>query len=86
MSEHDDEQEAAAQRDQAQHFTTNRYVDVAKLNEALIDVFGERGIRGTSLELEIDEAYWRKFSDDPWSGNIYTYRFGFETKPGKAIE
>lgn len=58
-----------------EHFLPDREVNLAKLNRALQDVFGEPGLRGMRVELEIDEAYWRQICGDPWSGNIYRYNF-----------
>lgn len=57
------------------HFLPDREVNLAKLNKALADVYGEPALRGTRLELEIDEEYWRQVCGDPWSGNIYKYNF-----------
>jgi hypothetical protein len=47
----------------------------AKLNKALADVYGEPALRLRKLEVEIDEDYWIQVCGDPWSGNIYQYRF-----------
>jgi len=57
------------------HFLPDREVNLAKLNKALVDVFGEPALRGKSLDLTIDEEYWRQVCSDPWSGNVYKYRF-----------
>ena len=51
--------------------------DLAKVNKALQDVFGEsfKG-RIKSIELEIDPKKVGRFDDDGgWSGNIYRYSF-----------
>jgi hypothetical protein len=53
----------------------DREVNLAKLNKALSDVFGEPALSGTKLHLEIDEEYWKKICGDPWSGNVYKYNF-----------
>lgn len=58
-----------------QHFLPDREVNLAKLNKALADVYGEPAFRGTRVELEIDEEYWRQVCEDPWSGNVYKYHF-----------
>ena len=58
-----------------QHFLPDREVNVAALNKALADVFGEPALRGTRLNLEIDEEYWTQICGDPWSGNVYKYNF-----------
>ncbi|MBI4032587.1 hypothetical protein HY374_02680 [Candidatus Berkelbacteria bacterium] len=57
------------------HFLPDREVNLAKLNQALADVFGEPALAGTKLELHIDEDYWKKICGDPWSGNVYKYNF-----------
>ena len=62
-------------RGYVQHFLPDREVNVAKLNKALADVFGEPGLRGKRLDLEIDEDYWIQICGDPWSGNVYRYNF-----------
>jgi hypothetical protein len=48
-----------------EHFLPDREVNVARLNRALADVFGEPGL----------EEYWRQICADPWSGNVYKYNF-----------
>jgi hypothetical protein len=58
-----------------EHFLPDREVNLAKLNKALADVFGEPGLRGMRMDLEIDEEYWRMICGDPWSGNVYRYNF-----------
>jgi hypothetical protein len=58
-----------------EHFLPDREVNLASLNKALVDVFGEPGLRGTKLELQIDEEYWKQICSDPWSGNAYKYNF-----------
>lgn len=57
------------------HFLPGREVNLAKLNKALADVYGEPALRGTRLELEIDQEYWEQICSDPWSGNAYKYNF-----------
>lgn len=58
-----------------EHFLSDREVNLGKLNKALADVYGEPALRGTRMELEIDEEYWRQVCSDPWSGNVYKYNF-----------
>ncbi|HEX5781145.1 MAG TPA: hypothetical protein VFX80_04460 [Solirubrobacteraceae bacterium] len=58
------------------HFLPDREVNLGRLNKALVDVFGEPALRGTSMELEIDKEYWLQVCSDPWSGNVYRYNFG----------
>lgn len=62
-------------RGHVQHFLPDREVNIGKLNKALADVFGEPALRGKRLELEIDKEYWIQICGDPWSGNVYKYRF-----------
>lgn len=62
-------------RGYAEHFLPDREVNLAKLNKALADVFGEPALRGTRMELEIDEEYWLQICGDPWAGNVYRYHF-----------
>lgn len=62
-------------RGYVEHFLPDREVNLAKLNKALADVFGEPALRGLELDLKIDEEYWRQVCGDPWQGNIYKYRF-----------
>lgn len=62
-------------RGHIKHFLPDRELNLAKLNKALADVYGEPGLRLKKLELEIDEEYWLQICQDPWSGNIYQYRF-----------
>lgn len=62
-------------RGYVQHFLPDREVNLAALNKALADVFGEPALRTTRLQLEIDEEYWTQICGDPWSGNIYKYHF-----------
>lgn len=57
------------------HFLPDREVNLAKLNKALADVFGEPALRGLNMQLEIDEEYWTQVCGDPWSGNVYKYNF-----------
>lgn len=70
-----EEAEGYTSRGHIQHFLEDREVNLAALNKALADVFGEPGLRTRRLELEIDEDYWRQICGDPWSGNIYRYNF-----------
>jgi hypothetical protein len=67
--------EGYTSRGYVQHFLPDREVNLAKLNKALADVFGEPALRGTKLELEIDREYWLQICSDPWSGNVYKYNF-----------
>lgn len=62
-------------RGYVEHFLPDREVNLAVLNKALADVFGEPALRGRRLELEIDEEYWLQICGDPWSGNVYKYNF-----------
>lgn len=62
-------------RGYVEHFLPDREVNLAALNKALADVFGEPALRGTKLDLEIDEKYWTQICHDPWSGNVYKYAF-----------
>jgi hypothetical protein len=57
------------------HFLPDREVNLAKLNKALADVYGEPALRLRKLEVEIVEEYLIVVCGDPWSGNIYQYRF-----------
>jgi hypothetical protein len=57
------------------HFLPDVEVNLAKLNKALADVYGEPALRIRNLNLEIDEEYWRQICSDPWSGNIYRYNY-----------
>lgn len=70
-----DESEGYTTRGYIEHFLDDREVNLAVLNKALADVFGEPGLRGRRMELEIDEDYWRQICGDPWSGNVYKYNF-----------
>lgn len=67
--------EGYSSRGHIRHFLPDREVNLAKLNKALADVFGEPALRVSDLSLRIDEEYWRQVCSDPWSGNVYTYRF-----------
>jgi hypothetical protein len=58
-----------------EHFLPDREVNLAHLNKALADVYGEPALRLRRLEVEIDEEYWRQVCSDPWSGNVYKYNF-----------
>lgn len=68
-----------------EHFLPDREVSLAKLNQALVDVFGEPAFRGTKMELEIDKEYWIQVCGDPWSGNVYRYNFRQPSKPDESI-
>ncbi len=69
------ESEGYTSRGHVAHFLPDREVNLAKLNKALADVFGEPALRATKLHLEIDEEYWKQICGDPWSGNVYKYNF-----------
>jgi hypothetical protein len=73
--------EGYSSRGHVKHFLPDREVNFAKLNKALADVFGEPALRVTDLSLRIDETYWRQVCSDPWSGNVYTYRFRSPDSP-----
>lgn len=62
-------------RGYVQHFLPDREVNLAQLNQALADVFGEPALRMLDMKLTIDEEYWRQLCGNPWSGNVYQYRF-----------
>lgn len=70
-----EESEGYTSRGHVAHFLPDREVNIASLNKALVDVFGEPGLRPTRVEIEIDEDYWTQICGDPWSGNIYRYSF-----------
>ncbi|WP_349606355.1 hypothetical protein [Cupriavidus sp. DF5525] len=67
--------EGYSSRGHIKHFLPDREVNLAKLNKALADVFGEPALRLTELSMRIDEEYWKQICGDPWSANVYTYRF-----------
>ena len=67
--------EGYTSRGYIRHFLPDREVNLAHLNEALADVFGEPALRLMKMNLTIDEATWRQVCSDPWSGNIYRYAF-----------
>ncbi len=67
--------EGYTSRGHVEHFLPDREVSVASLNKALVDVFGEPGLRLRRAVIEIDEDYWTQICGDPWSGNIYRYAF-----------
>ncbi len=67
--------EGYTSRGHIQHFLPDREVNLARLNQALADVFGEPAFRGVRAEIVIDEEYWRQICGDPWSGNVYKYNF-----------
>lgn len=70
-----EESEGYTSRGYIEHFLPDREVNLAALNKALADVFGEPALRGRRMELEIDEEYWLQICSDPWSGNVYKYNF-----------
>lgn len=70
-----DESVGYTTRGYIEHFLPDREVNLAALNKALADVFGEPALRGRHMELEIDEEYWVQICGDPWSGNVYKYHF-----------
>ena len=57
------------------HFLPDREVNLAKMNRALADVFGEPTLRMMNMTLEIDKENWVQISGNQWSGNIYQYSF-----------
>ncbi len=67
--------EGYTSRGYIRHFLPDREVNLAHLNKALADVFGEPALRMLEMELHIDEQYWRQVCSDPWSGNAYRYSF-----------
>ncbi len=67
--------EGYSSRGYIHHFLPDREVNVATLNKALQDVYGEPGLRVTKMKLEIDEDYWMQLCQDPWSGNIHSWSF-----------
>ena len=67
--------EGYTSRGYIRHFLPDREVNLAHLNQALADVFGEPALLATKFELEIDESAWRQLCSDPWSGNLYRYAF-----------
>lgn len=67
------------------HFLPDREVNLGRLNQALIDVFGEPALRGTRMEVEIDKEYWIQVCSDPWSGNVYRYNFARIARPDESI-
>lgn len=62
-------------RGYVEHFLPDREVNLAQLNQALADVYGEPALRMLSMQLVIDEVYWKQLCGNPWDGNIYQYRF-----------
>jgi hypothetical protein len=69
------ESEGYTSRGHVKHFLPDREVNLAKLNKALADVYGEPALRLKKLVIEIDEDYWTQICGDQWSGNIYKYSF-----------
>jgi len=78
--------EGYSSRGHIRHFLPDREVNLAHLNKALADVFGEPALRLTDMSLRIDEGYWRQVCSDPWSGNVYTYRFRSPDSPVSELE
>jgi hypothetical protein len=78
--------EGYSSRGHIKHFLPDREVNLAHLNKALADVFGEPALRLTEMSLKIDEAYWLQVCSDPWSGNVYTYRFRAPDSPINEVE
>ena len=70
-----EESEGYTSRGYIEHFLPDREVNLAAVNKALADVFGEPALIGRHMELEIDEEYWQMICSDPWSGNVYKYHF-----------
>jgi hypothetical protein len=73
-------------RGYVQHFLPDREVNLAQLNKALADVFGEPALRMLKMNLEIDPQYWMQTCGNPWSGNIYQYHFLTADRPPTEIE
>ena len=78
--------EGYTSRGYIRHFLPDREVNLAHLNEALADVFGEPALRLMKMNLTIDEATWRQVCSDPWSGNIYRYAFFSPDTPINELE
>ena len=78
--------EGYTSRGYIRHFLPDREVNLAHLNEALADVFGEPALRLMKAELQIDEAMLRHVCSDPWSGNIYRYAFFSPDTPINELE
>jgi hypothetical protein len=78
--------EGYTSRGYIRHFLPDREVNLAHLNEALADVFGEPALRLMKMDLTIDEATWRQVCSDPWSGNIYRYAFFSPDTPINELE
>ena len=78
--------EGYTNRGYIRHFLPDREVNLAHLNEALADVFGEPALRLMKMEMTIDEAMWRQVCSDPWSGNIYRYAFFSPDTPINELE
>ena len=78
--------EGYTNRGYIRHFLPDREVNLAHLNEALADVFGEPALRLMKMDLTIDEATWRQVCSDPWSGNIYRYAFFSPDTPINELE
>ncbi len=78
--------EGYTSRGYIRHFLPDREVNLAHLNEALADVFGEPALRLMKMDLTIDEATWRQVCSDPWSGNIYRYAFFSPETPINELE
>ncbi|HEY2962346.1 MAG TPA: hypothetical protein VGJ37_08025 [Pyrinomonadaceae bacterium] len=78
--------EGYTSRGYIRHFLPDREVNLAHLNEALADVFGEPALRLMRMEMIIDEQMWRQTCSDPWSGNIYRYSFRSPDTPINELE
>jgi hypothetical protein len=78
--------EGYTSRGYIRHFLPDREVNLAHLNEALADVFGEPALRLMKMEMTVDEAMWRQICGDPWSGNIYRYAFFSPDTPINELE
>ena len=78
--------EGYTSRGYIRHFLPDREVNLAHLNEALADVFGEPALRLMKMEMTVDEVMWRQICGDPWSGNIYRYAFFSPETPINELE
>lgn len=80
-----DRSDGYTSRGYVEHFLPDREVNLAQLNQALADVYGEPALRMLSMQLEIDEVLWKQLCGNPWSGNIYQYRFRMGDFGGEAV-
>ena len=62
-------------RGYVEHFLPDREVNLAQLNKALADVYGEPALRMLSMQLVIDRDYWTQVCGNEWGGNAYRYAF-----------